>query len=241
MSTAAVLLGHGSPDPAGRAELGELRALVGRRLGLDVGLGVLEFPGPGLPAVEEALAAAGDRARIAAQPLILFDGLHGRHDLPAAAAGATARLGVEVRLGAALGRDPALIELATARAAELRPASGDLLLFVGRGSSEPLARAQTEQVAAMVAGALGLDHAVCYTGISRPSLADGIALALSRAPRRILALPYLLHTGVLVRRVGEVLGPAAAGDGVALAVLPHLGNAPQVVDLVASRLEALLG
>ena len=238
MSTAAVLLGHGSPDPAGRAELGELRALVGRRLGLDVGLGVLEFPGPGLPAVDQAFAAAG--ARIAAQPLILFDGLHGRHDLPAAAAGATARLGVEVRLGAALGRDPALIELCAGRAADLRPAPGDLLLFVGRGSSEPLARAQTEQVAAAVAGALGVDHTVCYTGISPPSLAVGIALALSRRPRRILALPYLLHTGVLVRRVGEVLGPAAAGHGVPLDVLPHLGNAPQVVDLVASRLEALL-
>lgn len=239
MSTAAVLLGHGSPDPAAHAELRELRELVGERVGFGVGLGVLEFPAPGLPALEEAFAAVGDRERVVAQPLILFDGLHGQRDLPAAAAGATARLGVEVRLGTALGQDPALLELCAARAAELRPGSGDLLLFVGRGSSQPVARAQTEHVASAVARELGVDHVVCYTGISRPSLAEGFAIALSRGPRRVLALPYLLHTGVLVKRVRDVLGPAVARHGVPLTVLPHIGNAPELVGLVASRLEAL--
>jgi sirohydrochlorin ferrochelatase len=240
MSCAAVLLGHGSPDPAGQAELGELRTLVGRRLGFEVGLGVLEFPNLGLPGLDEAFAAVRDHRRAAAQPLILFEGLHGRNDIPAAAASATARLGVQVRLGSAFGCDPALTALTVARLALRGLGTGDVLLFVGRGSSEPLARGQTVQVAGAVAAEFGVDHVVCYTGISRPSLGEGIEAALAHRPRRVLALPYLLHTGVLARRVREVLTPLAERHGTELVVLPHIGNAAELVGMVARRLESLL-
>jgi sirohydrochlorin cobaltochelatase len=233
--SAALLVGHGSPDPAARGELHGLRALVASRLGRPVAIGVLEFPAPGLPPLDEALAELGGRGRVAAQPLILFDGHHATRDLPAAAA----RLGSPVRMGAALGREPALARLAASRLVELEPGAGDVLLFAGRGSSEPLARRQTEEVAGAVAAMAGIDHVVCYAGISRPDLAGGFEAALLRRPRRVLALPYLLHTGVLARRVGAVLGPLADRHCVGLAVLPHLGNAPAVVELVAGRLEAL--
>ena len=234
-----MLIGHGSPDLAAHAELGELRGLVGRRLGAEVSLVVLEFQAPGLPGLMEALAGLPDRGAVAAQPLILFDGLHGQHDLPAMAAGAAARFGVEVRLGGAFGREGRLVELAAERLKDEDAVDGDLLLFIGRGSSQALARQQTEGVAAAVAAAAAIRHLVCYAGISRPGLAEGMEAALGRRPRRILALPYLLHTGVLVRRVPEVLTPIAERRGVELALLPHIGNAPQLVDVVAGRLEQL--
>jgi sirohydrochlorin cobaltochelatase len=240
VNAAALLLGHGSPDPAAHAELGELRALVGKHLGCNVNLGVLEFPAPGLPCLDEAFAALRDRPFVAAQPLILFDGLHGQHDIPAAAARATARLGVEVRLGCAFGREPRLIQMAAARLRDQGAREGDVLLFVGRGSSHALARRQTEEVADAVAAEVGIGHVVCYTGISRPSLEEGMEAALGRQPRRVLALPYLLHTGILVRRVSDVLSPIAQRQGAELVVLPHVGNAPALVDVVASRLEHLL-
>lgn len=239
-SAAALLLGHGSPDPAAHAELDDLRALVGQRLGLDVGLGVLEFPAPGLPRLDEAFAAVRGSEHVAAQPLILFDGLHGQHDIPSAAASATARLGITIRLGDAFGRDPRLVQLLAARLRDCDVAEADLLLFVGRGSSETLACHQTEQVAQAVAAEVGVDHLVCYTGISRPSLDEGMEAALGRRPGRVLALPYLLHTGVLLRRVSEVLTPIAESHGAELVVLPHIGNAPALVDVVARRLEQLL-
>lgn len=237
--SAAVLLGHGSPDPAGRAELLELRALVRAWLGVDVHLGVLEFAGGELPSVDETFLALRGRGPMAAQPLVLFEGLHGRRDLPEAAARARARLGLDVRLGVPLGGDPRLVELTAARVAARRPVAGDLLLFVGRGSSEPEARRQTERVAESVAGRWWLDHVVCYAGISRPDLREGFGTALDRRPGRILALPYLLHTGVLARRVHDVLTAAAARDRVPLELLPHIGNAPGLVELVASRIEGL--
>lgn len=237
--TAGLLIGHGSPDPGAQAELGELRVLVSRSLGVEVGLGVLEFPAAGLAPLREAFARAGREGPVAAQPLILFEGLHRQHDLPAAAAAAT-RSGLEIRLGAAFGRDPRIVEMAVRRLHDQQFTDGDLLLFVGRGSSHTLALEQTEAVAAEVASRTGLDHLVCYTGISQPDLAQGMAAALSRRPRRILALPYLLHTGVLVRRVADVLQPLADWHGTGLVVLPHLGNAPVLVEVVARRLEQLM-
>ena len=238
MSAVPMLLGHGSPDPAAHAELAELRGLVSRRLGAEVRLGVLEFPGPGLPGLLETLAELRHSGPVAAQPLILFDGLHGQHDLPAMAA-AAARVGVEVRLGGAFGREGRLVELAARRLKDHGAAGGDLLLFIGRGSSQPLARQQTEEVAAAVATGVGIRQLVCFAGISRPGLAEGMEAALDRRPRRVLALPYLLHTGVLVRRVSDVLSSIAEGRGVELAVLPHIGNTPPLVDVVARRLEQL--
>jgi hypothetical protein len=55
----------------------------------------------------------------------------------------------------------------------------------------------------------------------------------------VVALPYLLHTGVLVRCVEQVLRPLAHQAGTELLVLPHIGNCPALVDLVAGRLEAM--
>ena len=55
----------------------------------------------------------------------------------------------------------------------------------------------------------------------------------------LMALPYLLHAGVLARRVEETLAPLAFRAGVPLVALPHIGNGPALVELVASRLEAL--
>jgi sirohydrochlorin cobaltochelatase len=236
----AMLLGHGSPDPAACAELSELRQLVATRLGAPVDMGVLEFPAPGLPKVEDALAALASSVGVAAQPLILFDGLHGRHDIPRITKEASILHRLDVTVGNSLGQDAALIELATARLADAGIRSGDLVLFIGRGSSGPLALSQTQTVSKAVAGAAGLEHVVCYTGISRPNLAQGMTAALAWRPRRVVALPYLLHTGVLFRRVPEVLDPLAREAGVELLVLPHIGNCPALVELVATRLEAML-
>jgi sirohydrochlorin ferrochelatase len=234
-----MLLGHGSPDPAGRTELVQLRGLVSSRLGAAVGLCVLEFPAPGLPGLEEALASVAAGGEVSAQPLILFDGRHGRRDIPRATRRASRARGIDIRLGTALGEDPALVRLAAGRLAECGPRAGDVLLFVGRGSSDPEALRQAEAVASAVAGPAMLDHLVCYTGISRPTLAEGLGAALERRPGRVLALPYLLHGGVLARRVEEVLAPLARTAGVPLVVLPHIGNGPALVGLVAARLEAL--
>lgn len=238
--TSAVLLGHGSPCAWSRQELHELRKRVELRLDRRVRLGVLEFPAPALPSLRELFAALPRDQPVAAQPLLLFEGLHGRADMPAAAEAARNEFGLDVRLGPPFGRDPSLLDLCSERLRPVGPRPGDLLLFVGRGSSSALARSETEQVARELASATGFAHAVCYAGISPPDLAEGLRMAAGRDARRVIAMPYLIHGGILVRRVEEVLALAAHQLGVELVVLPHLGNTPALVEAVSVRLEALL-
>ena len=234
-----LLMGHGSPSPASRRELLELRELVVGRLGRPVALGVLEFPAPELPALEEAFALLGGTARVAAQPLVLFEGLHGRHDMPGEAAAAVRRLGLEVRLGTPFGAAAVLIDLALKRLAGVVPVEGDVLLFVGRGSSVVESLRQADEVAARIAAKAGLSHVVCHAGISRPDPVEGMRLA-ARGARRVIVLPWLIHTGILVDRVHELTAATARECGVGCIQLPHIGNGPELVGLIASRLEALL-
>jgi sirohydrochlorin ferrochelatase len=235
--TTVLLVGHGSPCLCARRELLELRALLAARTAAAVRLGVLEFPAPPLLPLA-AQTVSGLRGRVAVQPLLLFEGLHGLEDVPELS-DAVARSGAEVRVGGAFGEERRLVEMAAARLRGRRR-EGDLLLFVGRGSSRSRALAQTAAVARRVAERAGMDHVVCYTGISRPDLVAGLREAAARGPRRVLALPYLLHTGILARRVEEVLGLVGRHLRVDVEVLPYLGNAPEVVDVLGARLEALV-
>jgi sirohydrochlorin ferrochelatase len=237
--TSLLLMGHGSPSPDSQRELLELRQLVGERLGRQVGLGVLEFPVPELPALDEAFAQLSGNEPIAAQPLVLFEGLHGRHDMPREAAAAARQLGVEVRLGTPFGADAALIDLALRRLAGVVRGEGDVLLFVGRGSSVAESLRQTDEVAALIAAKAGLPHVVCHAGISKPDPALGMRLA-SRGARRVVVLPWLIHTGVLADRVRNLTATTARECGVEAVQLPHIGNGPELVGLIADRLEALL-
>ena len=237
--TSLLLMGHGSPSPASQRELLELRLLVGKRLARPVALGVLEFPAPELPPLEEAFARLGETGRVAAQPLVLFEGLHGQHDMPREAAAAARQLGLEVRLGTPIGSDRVLIDLALSRLASIAPAPGDVLLFVGRGSGFAESLRQTDRVAADIATRAGLPHVVCHAGISRPDPGAGMRIA-ARSARRVIVLPWLIHTGVLADRVRMVTAATAEECGVESVQLPHIGNRPELVALIAERLEALL-
>lgn len=233
-------MGHGSRDPDGQAELLQLRNLVACELGRRVALGVLEFATPLLPGLETAFDEVADAEVVAAQPLLLFDGMHDRHDMPAIAARMADRYGVDVRLGAPLGDAPELVDLIEARLVACGAGPDDVLLFVGRGSSELTARERTEALATQVAGRLSMVHEVCYAGISRPDIAEGMARALAHDTRRVLAVPHLLHRGALHRRVGDVLVPIAEAHRRELLVLPHIGNAPSLVALLVRRVHDLV-
>lgn len=237
--TSLLLMGHGSPNRTAQRELLELRQLVGGRLRRTVALGVLEFPAPELPALDKAFALLGATELVAAQPLVLFEGLHGRHDMPREAAAAARQLGLEVRLGTPIGADAVLIDLALKRLADHAPVEGDVLLFVGRGSSVAESLRQTDEVAADIAAKAGLPHVVCHAGISKPDPVGGMRIA-SRGARRVIVLPWLIHTGVLADRVKELTAATARECGVESVQLPYIGNGPELVGLIANRLEALL-
>jgi sirohydrochlorin cobaltochelatase len=99
VSSALVLIAHGSPDPDWRRPLEALRSRIAERLGDDrVALAYLAHP-PTLEDAIEQLASAGHREVVIVAALLSPGGRHVKQDIPEAVAAARRRFGeLELRL-----------------------------------------------------------------------------------------------------------------------------------------------
>jgi sirohydrochlorin cobaltochelatase len=118
MSTALIVLGHGSRNPAATEQFMELVAQLRAHRDEPVLPAFMELAEPRLAdAVVEAVA--GGAAEIVVQPCFLFDGMHIRRDVPGMLAGfAAEHPGVTFRFGRPLGADARIAEILLERAGE---------------------------------------------------------------------------------------------------------------------------
>lgn len=77
-----LLIGHGSPDPAGNAEFQQFADALATHLGVAVQTCFLELAAPAIGAGFDRCVQAGAR-QIAALPLFLSPGRHQKRDVPA--------------------------------------------------------------------------------------------------------------------------------------------------------------
>lgn len=112
MSTAVILIGHGSRAPEARQYFLDLAAAVRERLGTDwVEAAFMELCEPSLAAVVEQCVARG-AARIVVVPVFLHPGRHLQHDIPRLVAEArVAHPEVVIELAPHLGAHPAITPL----------------------------------------------------------------------------------------------------------------------------------
>lgn len=251
MDEVILLLGHGSRDPDGVRELCALAAAVRGAApgGRAVALGVLEFAQPGVPAIGVAIdqAVAAGARRILAVPLLLVPASHARVDVPAQIARARERHPhLDLRLAPPLGPHPSLLAIAEERLATLdrQVPSGSptatAVLLVGRGTSDAAANADLFRLGRLLwerqRSAL---VECCFAGTAVPLVPAGIDRCVRLGARRILVLPYLLTTGLLVKRIHrQALAARAAYPGVLIAVGAHLGIHPALVQLILARAAA---
>ena len=85
---------------------------------------------------------------------------------------------------------------------------------------------------ALAAARPGLEVALCFLDVARPSLAEALAAAPDGKPT--VVVPLLLSTGYHVQT--DI--PAVVGGRPHVLVTPHLGPDPLVVEAVADRLPA---
>ncbi|HEU4963466.1 MAG TPA: CbiX/SirB N-terminal domain-containing protein [Bacilli bacterium] len=119
MSTAVLLIAHGSPRQAANQELFDLAArLEERRLYAHIQPAFLEGARPSIAEGIDACVAKG-ATRVIAIPYFLLAGKHVLQDVPAAvAAGRERHPQVEIALGRHLGHHPFLLDIALERLAE---------------------------------------------------------------------------------------------------------------------------
>ena len=235
---AVLLVAHGSRDPRAAASTEALARAVRRaHPQWDVHASYLDHAGP---RPLDVLAALPGR-RVVVVPLLLTAAYHGRVDVPAVLTdAATAGLPVDVTLADVLGPVPAPrtgdevpAALIDALLRRLDPAGLDAVVLAAAGTRSAAARETVAWSAEALSARLSLPCAVAYASAAPPAAGEAVALLRAAGARRVGVAAYFLAPGFLYD-----LAVRSAREAGAVAVAEPLGDAPELVRLVAARVTA---
>jgi sirohydrochlorin ferrochelatase len=242
--TGVVLIAHGSRDPRAAEHTAALaEAVAAAHPEWEVHASYLDHAGARPLNVLKWLALSGhDRAVLV--PLLLTAAYHGKVDVPAVLDEAR-DLPLDIRLAEVLG--PASDVPASDLPASDVQVSGllvdglirrlpvadlDAVVLSAAGTRDAAARATVEQAAAALGARLGLPCSVAYASAAPPMAGEAVR---SFGAVRVGVASYFLAPGLLYDKAVE--SARAAG---AVAVAPPLGDAPELVSLIAGRVSSAL-
>ncbi|ERN41999.1 sirohydrochlorin cobaltochelatase [Rubidibacter lacunae KORDI 51-2] len=249
-----LLVGHGTRDAQGRQALLDFARIYAD---LDSSRPVvpcfLELTTPSIQDGVDRCVAEG-YTELTVLPVLLFAARHNKFDVTGELDRARLRHPqIQIHYGRHFGIAAGILDLWTARLAELdRPEcnplqiarSDTVLLFVGRGSSDPDANGDACKLARLLWEGSGYRAVeTCFVGITHPRLEEGFAHARLYEPRRLVVLPHFLFTGVLVNKIAAFAAAQQAQfPETKIACLPELGVQPELLQVLRDReIEAQLG
>lgn len=244
-----LMIGHGTRDEKGRQSFLDFAAAY---QALDRSRPVipcfLELTGPTIQDGVDQCVEQG-YTEISALPILLFAARHNKFDVTNELDRAKARHPqVNFHYGRHFGVTPGILDLWRSRLAELDelvgidetlppPRSQTVLLFVGRGSSDPDANGDVYKLARTLWEGSGyLTVETCFIGITHPRLEEGFRRARLYQPKRIIVLPYFLFTGVLVKKIFDTTAQQQEQyPEIATTCLPEMGLHPQLFAILRDR------
>ncbi|MGC4767894.1 sirohydrochlorin chelatase [Micromonospora sp. DT44] len=233
-----VLVAHGSRDPrAAEATRALARAVSAARPSLSVWASWLDHTEPGPTEVLRTLAQAGHR-RAVVVPLLLTAAYHRRVDIPAAVTAATtAGAALTVRVTDVLGPAdgtvaPALMAGLRRRLAEVAPGRFDALVLAAAGTRDARARGSVGRVADALGVEFGVPCRVSYASAAPPATGVAVTRLQAAGARRVAVSAYFLAPGLFHDAV-----TASAREAGAVAVAAPLTDAPELAELVLSRVD----
>jgi len=249
-----LLIGHGSRDTEGRDRLLEFAAAYQT---LDTSRPVIPcFLELTEPSIQDGVDHCVDQGYtdISVLPILLFAARHNKFDVTNELDRARQRHPqVTFHYGRHFGITPEIIHLWQERLAELDSPQFNpqtisreetVLLFVGRGASDPDANGDVFKLARILWEGSGYKTVeICFIGITHPRLEEGFRRARLYGPKRIIVLPYFLFTGVLVKKILTITEQQqAAYPDQLVTYLPEMGSHPQLMQILRSReVETQLG
>ena len=247
LSRPLLMIGHGTKDEDGKQTfLDFVAAYQALDTSRPVIPCVLELTEPYIQQGVEYCVSQG-YTDISALPILLFAARHNKFDVTNEL-DRTRQLYPELKFhyGRHFGITPNLLKLWRERLEALdRPdahpkgikRSETVLLFVGRGSSDPDANGDVCKFARMVWEGSGYQTVeTCFIGITHPRLEEGFKRASFYQPKRIIVLPYFLFTGALVKKIFRVTEEQkAVYPNIEMTCLPEMGVHPQLLEVVRER------
>ena len=229
-----VLVAHGSRDPRAAAATSALAGAVGRAYpDWEVHPAYLDHDGPRPVEVLAGLSFRG-HARAVIVPLLLTAAYHGRVDVPAVATAAReAGLPIDVTIADVLG--PSSGPLVDGLVHRLPSTRLDAVVLAAAGTRDAAARSTVAGAAAALGERLGVPSAVAYASAAAPTAAEAVSALRAAGASRVGMAAYFLAPGFLYDAAVE-----SARSAGAVAVAPPLGDVPELVRLIATRVGAAL-
>ncbi|MDX2099320.1 MAG: sirohydrochlorin chelatase [Leptolyngbyaceae cyanobacterium bins.59] len=248
------MVGHGSRDEEGRQAFLDFAAAY---QALDQSRPVvpcfLELTEPSIQEGVDRCVAQG-YSEFSVLPVLLFAARHNKFDVTNELDRARQRHPhIRFHYGRHFGITPGILDLWRLRLSELdqpqwNPNQIDrqdtVLLFVGRGASDPDANGDVYKLARMVWEGSGYNTVeVCFIGITHPRLEEGFRRARLYQPKRIIVLPYFLFTGLLMKKIFDITAQQQEQyPEISMVCLPEMGLHPQLFAIVRDReIETQLG
>ncbi|HEY4034837.1 MAG TPA: sirohydrochlorin chelatase [Ktedonobacteraceae bacterium] len=239
---AIVLMAHGSRDTEGAKEFLTFANRLASRLAHPIYAGFLELADPPVISVIDEARRAGART-IFAIPWLLLGAGHAKNDLPIAIQWARQRYPqVTIRYGSPINVQPELLAILADRLAAIDPDEGrgsptTAVLLVQRGSSDPDANAEVYRAARLLwEGRNYRTVEVAFSGITWPTVSEGLQRCLVHGVSRVLVVPYYLYTGILVKRIEQTVAEMATiHPECEFRVAQHMGQDTRL-DILAQRM-----
>lgn len=243
-----LMIGHGTKDNQGQQSFLDFAAAY---QALDTSRPVLpcflELTGPTIQEGVDQCVAQG-YTELSVLPILLFAARHNKFDVTNELDRARSRHPqVKFHYGRHFGITPGIIELWRSRLRELdqpQSRSDTVLLFVGRGSSDPDANGDVCKIARILWEGSGYSTVeTCFIGITHPRLEDGFRRARLYQPKQIIVLPYFLFTGLLVKKIFDITAQQQKQHpDILMTCLPEMGLHPQLFSVLREReIETQLG
>ncbi|NET48707.1 MAG: sirohydrochlorin chelatase [Merismopedia sp. SIO2A8] len=242
-----LLVGHGSRDADGRQRLLDFAQAY---QALDPSRPVvpcfLELTEPTIMQGVEQCVELG-YTDLSVLPILLFAARHNKFDVTNELDRARQAFPqVTFHYGRHFGITPNVLELWRSRLALLDRSEWNsqqitreetVLLFVGRGSSDPDANGDVAKLARLVWEGSGYQTVeTCFIGITHPRLEEGFRRARLYQPKRIIVLPYFLFTGTLVKKIVTIAEQQQLQyPHIETVCLPEMGLHPQLFKVLRQR------
>ncbi len=242
-----LLVGHGSRDADGRQRLldfaSSYQALDTSRPVVPCFLELTE------PTIQQGVDWCVEQGYtdLSVLPILLFAARHNKFDVTNELDRAKQRH-PQLRLsyGRHFGIHPQILDLWRSRLDQLDQPSHNphgiaredtVLLFVGRGASDPDANGDVYKLARLMWEGSGYQTVeTCFIGITHPRLEEGFRRARLYQPKRIIVLPYFLFTGTLIKKIAGITAQQQEQfPDITISSLPEMGLHPYLFNVLRDR------
>lgn len=206
---AILYIGHGTRSKEGAEEARSFIHRVMERINVEIQeICFLELTKPG---IEEGFLHCVDRGatEITVVPLFLLAAGHIKEDIPQALSSLSERYPtINVKI-----RDPfgvqgrildGIAEMVRETVTDIVPK--DSVLIVGRGSSDKSIHTAFAAITKGISDRLGIENVeVCYLAATEPRLKEGLESISVNSAGKIIVIPYLLFSGLLLKEVDHMV------------------------------------